>query len=175
MDDLLSVALDLGGDKFESAMIDASGAEVDRIAHEAGHSYPAFMDSDSVAITDAEKWVGAARGENTIRGMDISPGLVGGLILAVIEGRTTFGALSALEAIASGPHAAAWPLTADSRPRTVSPLCAWPPVAVDASTCSVAVVAQAVMSATALLDLDVVTIGGGFARVTPDFGSPIRR
>lgn len=87
-----------------------------------------FLEIDGVAITVAEKWVGAARGENNIMGMVISTGIGGGLILdgrvipgatgnaghighvAVtgIEGRATFGAPSALERIASGRHTVAW-------------------------------------------------------------------
>lgn len=38
-----------------------------------------------------------------------------------------------------------------------------------------AAVAQAIMSASALFDLDVVTIGGGFSRVAPDFASIMQR
>lgn len=47
-------------------------------------------------------------------------------------------------------------------------------MAEEAVTRSAATVAQAIMSATALLDLDVVTIGGGFSQVTPDFVPLIR-
>ena len=51
---------------------------VDSLVHEAGHSYPVYPESDDVAITVAEKWVGAARGENNIMGMVISTGIGGG-------------------------------------------------------------------------------------------------
>lgn len=272
MDDTLAIALDFGGTKVESALVDASGAVVDgsrhrrptgrvatehglelavrevlapllaqpsgsrirgigigtagpidrtrgrvsplnlpawrdyplrdfvdSIAHEAGHSYPVFMESDGVAITVAEKWVGAAHGENNIMGMVISTGIGGGLILAGrvipggtgnaghighvavagIEGRATFGAPSALEAVASGPHTSTWArdggLPTDDGESLATHYGLGQPVAVEAVSRSAAAVAQAIMSATALLDLDVVAIGGGFSRVTPDFVPLIRR
>ena len=82
-----------------------------------------------------------------------------------MEGRPTFGAPSALEAIASGPHTAAWAqergLPSDDGEALDAHYAQGHPVAVEAVTRSAAAVAQAILSATALLDLDVVTIGVG--------------
>jgi glucokinase len=159
---------------------------------------PVRLEMDGVAITMAEHWVGAAQGFDNVMGMVISTGVGGGLIVGgrVITGSTgnaghighievagftgeaTFGATSSLEAIASGPHTVAWAqhhgFEGVSGEDLASRYAEGDPVARAAIERTGQAVGKAIASATALLDLDIVAIGGGFSQSTPDLFDEIR-
>jgi glucokinase len=150
------------------------------------------LEMDGVAITMAEHWVGAAQGVDNVMGMVISTGIGGGLIIGgrVITGPTgnaghighvevggflgedTFGNRSSLEAIASGPHTVAWARSEGFTGATGEDLAAayasGDPIAHAAITRTGTAVGHAIGSATALLDLELIAIGGGFSNSTPD-------
>jgi glucokinase len=156
------------------------------------------LEMDGVAITMAEHWVGAARGVDNVMGMVVSTGIGGGLIVggrvitgptgnaghighievAGITGEDTFGKATSLEAIASGPHTVAWARRqgfpgADGEALAAA-YAAGDSVAESAIQRTGHAVGQAIASATALLDLELVAIGGGFSQVTPDLFEVIR-
>lgn len=154
---------------------------------------------DGLCITLAEHWVGAARGIDNLMGMVVSTGVGGGLILQgrAIPGRTgnaghighvevgesdaacACGGRGCLEAIASGPRTVAWAQNAGWRGSTGEDLATsyreGDTVARAAVERSGKAIGRAIGSTSSLLDLDVVTIGGGFSRVTPDLFDFIRR
>jgi glucokinase len=152
---------------------------------------PVTMRMDGLCITLAEHWVGAAHGYNNVMGMIVSTGIGGGLIL---DGRTVSGptgnaghighvevagfddpcacgGIGCVEAIASGPKTVAWARTQGWHGATGEDLAAsfaaGDPVAAAAFHRSGRAIGQAIASATALVDLDVVVIGGGFSHATP--------
>lgn len=159
---------------------------------------PVRLEMDGVAITLAEHWVGAAQGVDNVMGMVISTGIGGGLIsggrvltgaggnaghighveVAGIVGEDTFGNRSSLEAIASGPHTVAWARGEGFAGTTGEDLAA--AYAAGDATAHAAIrrtgtaVGQAICSAAALLDLELVAIGGGFSQSTPDLFDVIR-
>lgn len=154
---------------------------------------PVVLRIDGLCIALAEHWVGAgagSRGENLL-GMVVSTGVGGGL---VIGGRAvasptgngghighievggfddpcTCGGRGCLEAIASGPRTVAWARTQGFAGTTGEDLArahaAGDPVAIAAVERSGTAIGHAIASATNLLDLDLVAIGGGFSRVSP--------
>ncbi|HVX06405.1 ROK family protein [Humibacter sp.] len=150
------------------------------------------LEMDGVAITMAEHWVGAAQNVDNVMGMVVSTGIGGGLIVggrvitgptgnaghighievAGFEGEDTFGKATSLEAIASGPHTVAWARRQGFPGATGEDLAAayaaGDPVAHAAIHRTGQAVGQAISSATALLDLELVAIGGGFSQATPD-------
>lgn len=154
---------------------------------------------DGLCITLAEHWVGAGRGFDNVMGMIVSTGIGGGLILggATVSGPTgnaghighievggfddpcACGGTGCLEAVASGPKTVAWARGQGWAGRTGEDLAAsyagGDPIAVRAIERSGRALGQAIASATTLLDLDVVAIGGGFAQVTPDLFAEARR
>jgi glucokinase len=164
----------------------------------AGLDVPVRLEMDGVAITLAEHWVGAAQGVDNVMGMVVSTGIGGGLLLegrihhgptgnaghvghvevAGVEGEATFGSPSSLEAIASGPHTVAWARRQGFTGTTGEDLAAayaeGDPVARAAIERTGRAVGQAITSATALLDLELVAIGGGFSQSTPDLFGFIR-
>ncbi len=154
---------------------------------------------DGLCITLAEHWVGAAKGIDNLMGMVVSTGIGGGVIL---DGRAApgptgnaghighvevggandecaCGGKGCLEAVASGPRTVAWAqaqgwggvsgedLSASYREGEA--------IAHAAIKRSGIAIGRAIGSATSLLDLDVVAIGGGFSRVTPDLFEFIRQ
>jgi glucokinase len=146
----------------------------------------------------AEHWVGAAQGVDNDMGMVISTGIGGGLIVdgRVITGPTgnaghighvevgdivgedTFGNPSALEAMASGPHTVAWArkqgFTGTTGEELAAAYAAGDPIAQAAIARTGEAVGRAIASATALLDLELVAIGGGFSHSTPDLFDHMR-
>ncbi|KFF60938.1 sugar kinase [Cryobacterium sp. MLB-32] len=147
---------------------------------------------DGLCITLAEHWVGAGRGLENLMGMVVSTGVGGGLIL---DGNTVSGpsgnaghighievggfddpcacgGTGCLEAVASGPKTVAWARrqgwTGATGEQLSASYAAGDPIAVRAVARSGSALGQAIASATTLLDLDLVAIGGGFAQVTPD-------
>ncbi|GAA1442513.1 ROK family protein [Leifsonia poae] len=165
---------------------------------DAGLDIPVTLEMDGVAITMAEHWVGAAQGVDNVMGMVISTGIGGGLIVGgrVITGPTgnaghighvevgdiigddTFGNPSALEAMASGPHTVSWArrqgFTGTTGEDLAAAYAAGDPVARAAIGRTGEAVGRAIASATALLDLELVAIGGGFSHATPDLFDHMR-
>lgn len=160
---------------------------------------PVRLEMDGIAIAMAEHWVGAAQGVDNMMGMVVSTGIGGGLIVggrvvtgptgnaghighvevAGMRGEATFGHVSSLEAIASGPHTVAWArgegFSGDTGEDLAAAYAAGDPVARAAVARTGEAVGQAIASATALLDLELVAIGGGFSQVTPDLFDMIRQ
>jgi glucokinase len=159
---------------------------------------PVTLRMDGECITLAEHWVGAAVGYDNVMGMIVSTGIGGGLILqgSAVAGPTgnaghighievggfddpcLCGGTGCVEAVASGPKTVAWANRQGWQGATGEELAvayaAGDPVAVSAVQRSGRAIGQAIASATALTDLEVVAIGGGFSRVTPDLFGYIR-
>jgi len=160
---------------------------------------PVTLRRDGICITRAEVWTGAARGEENVMGMIVSTGIGGGLVLdgRVVTGRSgnaghighvqvagfddlcACGARGCLEAIASGPRSVAWARTQGFAGTTGEELSAaahgGDPLARAAIERSASAVGHAISSASALVDLDVVAIGGGFSHVSHDYIDLVRR
>ncbi|MGN7800623.1 ROK family protein [Leifsonia sp. 22587] len=171
---------------------------VGSVAAELGLDVPVVLEMDGVAITMAEHWVGAAQGVDNVMGMVISTGIGGGLIVGGrvitgptgnaghighvevgdIRGEDTFGNPFALEAMASGPHTVAWARQHGFEGATGEELAAayaaGDLVAREAIARTGEAVGRAIASATALLDLELVAIGGGFSHSTPDLFDHMR-
>ncbi|MDX2026562.1 ROK family protein, partial [Microcella sp.] len=154
---------------------------------------PVTLRMDGICIAVAEVWMGAAQGETNVMGMIVSTGVGGGLILGgrVIAGPTgnaghighvaiagfvdvcACGASGCLEAIASGPRTVAWArengFTGESGEELAAASAAGDSVARAAIERSATAVGRAIASASALVDIDVVAIGGGFSHVSDDY------
>jgi len=154
---------------------------------------PVTLRIDGEAIALAEHWVGAARGATAMLGMVVSTGVGGGLIIGgrTVPGptgnaghighiavggatdRCACGLLGCVEAVASGPRTVAWAQSQGWSGRTGEELAAacreGDAVALAAVRRSAHAVGRGIAAATALLDLDVVAIGGGFSHVVPDY------
>ena len=159
---------------------------------------PVTLQMDGVCIALAEHWIGAAKGVGNFMGMVVSTGIGGGLILngAVVAGPTgnaghighvevggfddpcACGGTGCVEAIASGPKTTAWARrqgwTGSSGEELALSYAAGDEIAVAAVRRSGRAIGQAIASATALIDLELVAIGGGFSQVTPDLFGFIR-
>lgn len=153
---------------------------------------------DGLSIALAEQWVGAARGARAMMGMIVSTGIGGGIVLdgmpvagatgnaghighidvSGFDDRCACGRSGCLEAIASGPRTVAWAReqgwTGSSGEELSVAYASGDEVAVAAVQRSGRAIGRAIASASALLDLEVVAIGGGFSRVTPDLFELIR-
>jgi glucokinase len=153
---------------------------------------------DGICIALAEHWVGAGRGYDNVMGMIVSTGIGGGLILHgnTVSGPTgnaghighvevagftdpcPCGGIGCVEAVASGPHTVAWARSKGWNGFTGEELGAsyraGDPVAAAAVERSGRAIGQAIASATSLVDLELVAIGGGFSHVTPDLFDHIR-
>jgi glucokinase len=171
---------------------------VGRVVAGAGFDVPVTLEMDGVAIVLAEHWVGAAQGYHNVMGMVVSTGVGGGIIandrvvtgatgnaghighveVANIVGEDTFGNPNVLEAMASGPHTVAFARSQGFAGATGEDLAAayaaGDPIARAAVERTGRAIGQAIGSASALLDLDIVAIGGGFSHATPDLFDFIR-
>jgi glucokinase len=160
---------------------------------------PATLRMDGICIALAEVWLGAAQGESNVMGMIVSTGVGGGLILGgrVIAGPTgnaghighvavaghdelcACGARGCLEAIASGPRTVAWArehgFTGETGEQLAAAARTGDATARAAIERSATAVGRAIASASALVDLDVVAIGGGFSRVSDDYIELVQR
>ena len=170
----------------------------DRVAAHVPDGVPVTLRMDGLAITLAEHWVGAAQGSDHVMGMIVSTGVGGGLVLS---GRTAAGATGnaghighvevagfddpcscggqgCVEAVASGPRSVAWARARGWTGSTGEDLAAsyrdGDETAVAAVRRAGLAIGRAIASASSLVDLDVVAIGGGFSRVTPDLFDMIR-
>jgi glucokinase len=152
---------------------------------------PVSLRMDGLCIALAEHWVGAGRGYDNVMGMIVSTGIGGGLILHgnTVSGPTgnaghighvevagfddpcPCGGIGCVEAIASGPHTVAWAKRQGWGGNTGEELGAsfraGDPIAAAAIERSGRAIGQAIASATSLVDLDIVAIGGGFSLVSP--------
>ncbi|MCU1583592.1 MAG: sugar kinase [Microbacteriaceae bacterium] len=152
---------------------------------------PVSLRMDGICIALAEHWVGAGRGFDNVMGMIVSTGIGGGLILHgnTVSGPTgnaghighvevagfddpcPCGGIGCVEAIASGPHTVAWARRQGWDGNTGEELGAsfraGDPIAAAAIERSGRAIGQAIASATSLVDLEIVAIGGGFSLVSP--------
>ncbi|HWR86340.1 MAG TPA: ROK family protein [Rhodoglobus sp.] len=159
---------------------------------------PVTLRMDGEAIALAEHWVGAAQGVPNLMGMVVSTGIGGGLILGgiAVAGPTgnaghighievggftehcLCGGIGCVEAVASGPHTVRWAreqgFAGSTGEELAAAYAAGDEIAIAAVRRSGRAIGQAIASATALVDLDVVAIGGGFSHVTPDLFDFIR-
>lgn len=173
-------------------------AQVQAIVEKAHPRIPITLRMDGLCITLAEHWIGAAQGVDNVMGMVVSTGIGGGLILgrqtvagpsgnaghighievAGFEDPCPCGGHGCLEAVASGPHTVAWARTQGFTGSTGEELgaayAAGDEIAIRAVKRSGMAIGRAIASATALLDLELVAIGGGFSHVTPDIFDFIR-
>jgi glucokinase len=152
---------------------------------------PVTLRIDGLCIALAEHWIGAGNGVPNLLGMVVSTGVGGGLVLGGraassptgngghighvevggFDDPCACGGRGCLEAVASGPRTVAWARTQGFTGETGEELAlaheAGDPIAVAAVARAGDAIGHAVASATSLLDLDVVAIGGGFSRVSP--------
>ena len=152
---------------------------------------------DGLCILLAEYWAGSLAGARTAMGMVVSTGIGGGLI---VEGRLVGGRTgnaghvgqillpdtdaagrefaSTLEDIASGPHIVEWARRQGWNGTTGEDLAAdygrRDRIAVAAVHRCARALGAGIASVCALLDLEAVAIGGGFARVAPDLLDLVR-
>jgi glucokinase len=167
-------------------------AQVQELVQRSAPDLPITLRMDGLCITLAEHWIGAAQGVDNVMGMVVSTGVGGGLILggqtvagpsgnaghighievAGFDDPCPCGGRGCLEAIASGPHTVAWARSQGFTGATGEELgaayAAGDRVAIRAVKRSGLAIGRAIASATALLDLELVAIGGGFSHVTPD-------
>ena len=159
---------------------------------------PVVLRIDGEAIALAEFWVGAAQGATSLLGMVVSTGVGGGLI---VDGRTvpgptgnaghighvavggatercSCGMLGCVEAVASGPSTVAWARShgwAGSTGEDLAASCrGGDMIALEAVRRSAHAVGRAIAAATALVDLNVVAVGGGFSHVVDDYIDLVR-
>jgi glucokinase len=153
---------------------------------------------DGLCIVLAEHWIGAAQGCDNVLGMVVSTGVGGGLILdgKAVAGPTgnaghighievggfddacLCGGTGCLEAVASGPKSVAWAVrqgwTGSSGEDLAASYASGDPIARSAVQRAGRAIGQALASATALTDLELVAVGGGFSNVSPDLFRFIR-
>ncbi|TQJ30450.1 ROK family protein [Microbacterium sp. SLBN-146] len=153
---------------------------------------------DGLCIALAEHWLGAGRDNDTMLGMVVSTGIGGGIITRsgpILGGTGNGGHIGQIEVagftpagvhgldatverIASGPNIVRWARAQGWTGQTGTDLgasyAAGDLIAVRAVRRSAAAVGAAVASAAALLDIDVVVIGGGFAGVSSDYIDLVR-
>jgi glucokinase len=160
---------------------------------------PVRVHNDAVCVAVGEHWRGAGRGSDNVLGMVVSTGVGGGLVLGghLVDGASgnaghighvvvdpdgpecECGGRGCLEAIARGPAVAAWARSqgwgsARSTARDVADDAArGHPVAVAALARVGDALGVAIASATHLLDLDVVAVGGGLSQAGPLLLGPL--
>jgi glucokinase len=159
---------------------------------------PVTLRMDGLCITLAEHWIGAAVGYANVMGMIVSTGIGGGLILdgRAFAGPTgnaghighievggftdecSCGGIGCVEAVASGPKSVAWAVaqgwSGSSGEELSASYANGDPIALAAVERAGRAIGQALASATAMVDLQLIAIGGGFSLVTPDLFDHIR-
>lgn len=174
---------------------------VAELVQEVAGDLPVTLRIDGEAIAIAEHWVGAAQGTEHMIGMVVSTGVGGGIISGgrTVPGRhgnaghighvgvpgpesvvrCACGGIGCVEAIASGPRSVAWARdqgwAGESGEDLAASAAAGDPIARAAIRRSAAAVGAGIVSAAAMLDLEVVAIGGGFSRVSPDYLDLVRQ
>jgi glucokinase len=160
---------------------------------------PVRVHNDALCLAVAETWQGAAAGHRDVLGMVVSTGVGGGLILDghLRDGATGnaghighivvepdgpvcgCGGRGCLEAVARGPAIVAWAAERGSPAtdgRELARLAtSGDPVALAAFDRAGAAVGQAVAGALALLELDIVVIGGGLSAAGDLLFGPLLR
>ncbi|MHB8340541.1 MAG: ROK family protein [Mycobacteriales bacterium] len=163
---------------------------------------PVRLHNDAVCATIGEHWRGAGRGRDHVLGMVVSTGVGGGLVLGgrLVDGGSGnaghighvvvdpdgpscgCGGRGCLEAVARGPAIAAWAVEHGWRPGgrgipsardLADDAGRGHPVALAAMNRAGRALGTAVASATHLLDLQVVTIGGGLSQAGPLLFDPL--
>jgi len=159
---------------------------------------PVTLRMDGICITLAEHWIGAGRGYDNVMGMIVSTGIGGGLILggvtvsgptgnaghighvevAGMEDPCPCGGAGCVETVASGPNTVRWArergFTGTTGEELGAAYRAGDAVAQAAVEHAGRAIGQAIASATSLVDLEIVAIGGGFSHVTPDLFDHMR-
>lgn len=172
---------------------------LDRMRDRYGIGLPVAIHNDAVCVALAEHRWGAGRGHQYVLGMVVSTGVGGGLVLAGhrIDGGTgnaghighvvaepggpecPCGGRGCVEAIARGPAIAAYAVARGwTGPQTGIAVAegarAGDPACVAAFARAGRAVGIGIASAAALLDLDVVAVGGGIAQAGDVFFGPLR-
>lgn len=159
---------------------------------------PVELRIDGLCITLGDYWLGAAQGAESVMGMIVSTGIGGGVVLGgrVAPSSTgngghighvevgghndpcLCGGHGCVEAVASGPKTVAWAQAQGWLGQTGEDLARdyadGNEIARAAVERSGRAIGRAIASATNVLDLDLVVIGGGFSKVTPDLFDFIR-
>jgi glucokinase len=169
---------------------------LDRVRERYAAGRPTVIHNDAVALAVAEHRWGAGRGSDNVLGMVVSTGVGGGLVLGGrrVDGTSGHvghvvvdphgppcgcGGRGCLEAIARGPAIAAYAVELGWRGEQTGIAVAEGARAGDAA-CLAAfaragrAVGTGVASAVALLDLQVVSIGGGVSQAGELFFAPLR-
>ena len=160
---------------------------------------PIELRIDGLCITLGDYWLGAAQGAESVMGMIVSTGIGGGVILGgkiapsstgngghighvEVGGHSEpclCGGTGCVEAVASGPKTVAWAQAQGWLGQTGEELArdyaAGNEVALAAVERAGRAIGHAIASASNVLDLDLVVIGGGFSKVSPDLFDFIRQ
>ena len=172
---------------------------LDRMRDRYGIGLPVAIHNDAVCVALAEHRWGAGRGHGQVLGMVVSTGVGGGLVLggARVDGASGnaghighvvvepdgpvcgCGGRGCLEAVARGPAIAAYAVQLgwggeETGLAVAAGARAGEEACLAAFTRAGRAVGIAVASATALLDLEVVAIGGGIAQSGDVFFAPLR-
>ena len=159
---------------------------------------PVRLGGDGLCMALGEHWRGAGQGVAFMLGMVVSTGIGGGLVLdgSPYHGRTgnaghvghvivdpdgppcACGARGCVEAIASGPHLAAWAREqgwagADAK-ELADAATSGDEVALRAFRRGARAIAAMIASVGAVCDLDLVVVGGGVAKAGPLLFDPLR-
>lgn len=159
---------------------------------------PVRLGGDGLCMALGEHWRGAGQGAGFLLGMVVSTGIGGGLVLDGVpySGRTgnaghvghvvvdtdgpacSCGGRGCVEAIASGPHLAAWAREqgwAGSDAKELADAAATGnEIALRAFDRGARAIAAMIASVGAVCDLDLVIIGGGVAKAGPILFEPVR-
>ncbi|WP_167106139.1 ROK family protein [Mycobacterium sp. DL592] len=173
------------------------GFPIRRKVAEAVPGVPVRLGGDGLCMALGEHWRGAGQGAQFMLGMVVSTGIGGGLILDGVPyaGRTgnaghvghvvvdtdgpacSCGARGCVEAIASGPHLAAWAReqgwTGADAKELADAAAAGNDIALRAFRRGATAVAAMIASVGATCDLDLVVIGGGVAKAGPVLFDPL--
>ncbi len=157
------------------------------------------LHNDAICVAVGESWCGAAAGRSDVLGMVVSTGVGGGLVLdgRLRDGHTGnaghighviaepggpvcgCGARGCLEAVARGPAVVAWAAERGCPAKDGRELAdlarSGDPVALAAFDRAGSAVGRVVAGAVALLELDVVVIGGGMSAAGPLLFEPLLR
>ncbi|MDT7536720.1 MAG: glucokinase [Actinomycetota bacterium] len=158
---------------------------------------PVRLHNDAVAFAAAEHWRGAAQGIDNMIGMVVSTGVGGGIVSGghILDGATgnaghighcvadptgpicACGARGCLEAIARGPATVAWARQqgspAEDGPALARLAAGGDPIALAAFARAGDAVGRVIAWCAALLDLQMVVVGGGFAQTGPPLWDPL--
>lgn len=158
-------------------------AAVTAAVRSAGLEVPVVLGHDGGALALAESWIGAATDAVASLSIVVSTGIGGGFVVngALITGasgnaghlgQTLVGDVT-LEEIAAGPASIAWAQaqgwTGTTGMELGAAAAAGDPVARAAVERSARAVGIGLANAATLVDLDVISIGGGFSHVSDDY------